>query len=95
MKKELSDLIGIWFPRSYITVIHIKGSGKPYVKITLNKKSGYENYSFIWQKEKVKPDRERRNWRCIFMPANWKMELRKYKEDEEGNRVIERYRSGL
>ena len=23
------------------------------------------------------------------MPANWKMELRKYKEDEEGNRVIE------
>ena len=23
------------------------------------------------------------------MPSDWRMELRKYKEDEEGNRVIE------
>ena len=89
MSKELPELIGIWFPKSYATLIHIKGSGKPYVIITLKKRSGYEDYSFIWPKEKVKTDHNRKSWRCIFMPANWKMELRKYKEDEEGNRVIE------
>ena len=89
MSKELPERIGIWFPKSYVTLIHIKGSGKPYIKITLKKKSGYENYSFIWPKEKVKKDRDRDGWRCIFMSANWKMELRKYKEDKEGNRVIE------
>ncbi|MBR3345906.1 MAG: hypothetical protein IKG37_02375 [Solobacterium sp.] len=88
MKEELPERIGIWFPKSCITVIHFKGSGKPYIKIVLNEKSGYEDYSFIWPKDKMKTDRERRNWRCIFMPAGWKMELRKYKKDENGNRVI-------
>ena len=89
MKEELSERVGIWFPKSYITLIHLKGSGKPYAIITLKKKSGYENYSFIWPNEKVKTDRERRNWRCLFMPADWDVELRKYKEDEDGKRVIE------
>ena len=89
MKEETSERIGVWFPKSYITLIHFKGSGKPYAKITLKKQSGYEDYSFIWPEDKVKKDRDRKNWRCIFMPSNWKMELRKYLEDEEGNRVIE------
>lgn len=88
MKEEVTERIGIWFPRTYMKVFHRKGSGKPYIKIVMNEKSGYEGYSFIWPKEKVRTDRERRNWRCIFMPADWKMELRKYKKDDEDNLVI-------
>lgn len=88
MKEDSQEWIGIRFPRTNMTVIHLKGTGKPFAKIMLNEKSGYKDFSFIWRKEKVKTVRERKNWRYINMPADWKVELRKYKVDGDDDRVI-------
>ena len=73
----MSELVVLTFPKSAMTLIYGK-NGKDYYSIEMPDAVGYDGYTFLWPKDKIRRDRRNKDRRVIFMGDNFMIELRHY-----------------